>query len=135
MKGERMSLVALFAPALFDLLDMARPQMVCAFRGEDGPAVVKVIDRDLEMTTTGQFKVGLVVGGESLAGRVAPYLKSNARDVVLRARGEDAVYLIALRDDGTALMRFKREGRDEDEVTSQGTCSGFESHLDKWLAS
>lgn len=131
-----MSLVALLAPALFDILETARPQMICAFRDQDGPAaVVRVIDRDLEMTTTGQFKVGIVIGGEALAGRVAAYTKSQARDVVLRARGGDAVYLIALRDDGTALLRYRREGHGDAEITSRGTCSGFERHLEKWLPS
>lgn len=131
-----MSLVALLAPALFDVLEIARPQMVCAFHGEDGPAaVVRVIDRDLEMTTTGQFKVGIVIGGEALPGRVAPYPRSEARDVILRARTDSAVYLIALRDDGTALLRYRREGSEDGEVTSRGTCSGFETHLDRWLAS
>jgi hypothetical protein len=131
-----MSLVALLAPALFDLIETARPQMVCAFRDADGPAaVVRVIDRDFEMTTNGQFKIGVFVGNEALAGRAAPYTKSDARDVVLRARSDEAVYLIALREDGTAVLRYRRDGVDEGEVTSRGTCSGFETHLDRWLSS
>lgn len=131
-----MSLVALLAPALFDLFETAVPQMVCAFRDAAGPAAeVRVIDRDLEMTTTGHFKVGIVVGGEALPGRVVPYFKSEARDVVLRARSEEAVYLIALRDDGSAVLRYRHEGQEQSEFTSRGTCSGFERHLDRWLSS
>jgi hypothetical protein len=131
-----MSLVALLAPALFDLLDTVRPEMVCAFHDTGGPAaVVRVIDRDLEMTTTGQFKVGIVVGDEALPGRAAPYLKSGARDVVLRARSGPTVYLIALRDDGSAVLRYQRGDREDGVVTAQGTCSGFERHLDRWLSS
>jgi hypothetical protein len=131
-----MSLLALLAPALFDLIETARPQMVCAFRDTEGPAAeVRVIDRDLEMTANGQFKVGIVVGGEALPGRAVPYAKSEARDVVLRARSKEAVYLIALRDDGTAVLRYRQEGQENGEFTSRGTCSGFERHLDRWLSS
>ncbi len=131
-----MSLVALLAPALFDLIDMVRPEMVCAFRDTEGPAaVVRVIDRDLEMTTTGQFKIGIVVGDEALPGRAAPYLKSDARDVVLRARSGPTVYLIALRDDGSAVLRFLREDREDGAFTARGTCTGFEKNLDRWLSS
>jgi hypothetical protein len=132
------SIIALLAPALFDILDMGRPPMVCAFAGADGtgiPAEVRVVDPDLEMTANGQFKIDIQLGNEALHGRVVPYEKSEARDVVMRARsGGDAVYLIALRDDGTALLRYKA-GQDAEIVTSKGSCTGFQPHLDRWLAS
>ena len=90
-------IVALLAPALFDVLEMARPPMVCAFPGSEAPGLpreVRIVDPEFEMTTNGQFKVGVSFGTETLHGRVAPYEKSEARDVVVRARGEDeAVYL------------------------------------------
>jgi hypothetical protein len=112
--------------------------MVCAFAGADGaglPAEVRIVDPNLEMTANGQFKVDIHMGNEALHGRVVPYEKSEARDVVMRARGGgDAVYLIALRDDGTALLRYKpAEGAET--LTSKGSCTGFEPHLDRWLPS
>jgi hypothetical protein len=132
------SIIALFAPALFEVLEMARPQMVCAFSGADGAglsAEVRIVDPELEMTANGQFKVDIHLGNEALHGRVVPYDKSDARDVVMRARGGgEEVYLIALRDDGTALLRYKpAEGADT--LTSKGSCTGFERHLERWLAS
>jgi hypothetical protein len=87
------------------------------------------------MTTNGQFKVDIHLGRQALHGRVVPYDKSEARDVVMRARsGDDAVYLIALRDDGTALLRYRAGGAAE-EVTSRGSCTGFQPHFERWLAS
>jgi hypothetical protein len=132
------SIIALLAPALFDVLGMAQPTMVCAFAGADGaglPAEVRIVDPNLEMTANGQFKVDIHMGNEALHGRVVPYEKSEARDVVMRARGGgDAVYLIALRDDGTALLRYKpAEGAET--LTSKGSCTGFQPHLDRWLPS
>jgi hypothetical protein len=130
------SLVALLAPALLEILGLAAPQTVCAFGAADGRvAEVRIVDRNLEMTTNGQFKVGVMVGGQALPGRVAPFATSPARDVVLRARSDRAVYLIALRDDGSAVLRYRREGSEAAEVTQRGTCSGFERQLDRWLAS
>jgi hypothetical protein len=133
------SIIALLAPALFDVLEMTRPPMVCAFPGADAPGLpreVRVVDSDLEMTTNGQFKVAIHFGTEALHGRVAPYDKSEARDVVLRARGVDeAVYLIALRDDGTALMRYRPAKEDAEVLTTKGTCTGYQALLDRWLAS
>lgn len=133
-----MSIIALLAPAIFDVIDMARPQMVCAFRanGEGIPAEVRIVDPELEMTTNGQFKIDIHMGSEALHGRVVPYDKSEARDVVMRARaGDEAVYLIALRDDGTALLRYRPAGENVEIVTSQGSCKDFERHLERWLAS
>jgi hypothetical protein len=132
-------IVALLAPALFDVLEMARPPMVCAFPGAEAPGLpreVRIVDPELEMTTNGQFKVGVSFGTEVLHGRVAPYEKSDARDVVVRARAEDeAVYLIALRDDGTALMRYRPAEDGAEVLTSQGSCTGFEALLNRWLQS
>jgi hypothetical protein len=132
------SIIALLAPALFDVIEIARPQMVCAFSGADGKgltAEVRIMDPELEMTANGQFKVDILLGNEALRGRVVPYEKSDARDVVMRARGGgDAVYLIALRDDGTALLRYKAADGAE-TLTSRGSCTGFETQLDRWLAS
>lgn len=131
-----MSLVALLAPAVLEVLGLAAPQTVCAFGAEDGRiAEVRIVDRGLDMTTNGQFKVGVTVAGKALAGRVAPFPKSAARDVVLRARSETAVYLIALRDDGSAVLRFRRKGGEAPEITQRGTCSGIERLIDRWLAS
>ena len=133
-----MSIIALLAPALFDVLEIARPQMVCAFAGADGPglpAEVRIVDTDFDVTANGQYKVDILLGTQSLHGRVVPYEKSEARDVVMRARdGGDAVYLIALRDDGTALLRYKAAD-DAETLTSRGSCTGYEPHLDRWLAS
>jgi hypothetical protein len=132
------SVIALLAPALFDILDMARPEMVCAFRDADGagiPAEIRVVDPELEMTTNGQFKIDIHLGREALHGRVVPYGKSEARDVVMRARAADEdVYLIALRDDGSALLRYLPKGDDAKVLSSQGSCTGFQRHLDRWLA-
>lgn len=134
-----MSIIALLAPALFDILDMARPQMVCAFRDADGtriPAEIRVVDPELEMTTNGQFKIDIHMGRQALHGRVVPYDKSEARDVVMRARAADeAVYLIALRDDGSALLRYRPAGDDAKVLSSEGSCTGFKRQLDRWLAS
>jgi hypothetical protein len=134
-----MSIVALLAPALFDVITMTRPEMVCAFADAEGrgmPARIRIVDPELDMTTNGQFKVDIHFGTEALHGRVAPYEKSEARDVVMRARdGNEAVYLIALRDDGTALMRYRPAGEDAEVVTSQGSCRDFQRHLDRWLSS
>lgn len=131
-----MSLVALLAPALLEVFGLAAPQMVCAFGAADGRvAEVRIVDRNLEMTTNGQFKVGVMVAGEALPGRVAPFATSAARDVVLRARSDTAVYLIALRDDGSAVLRYQPEGGEAAEITHRGSCSGFERQLDRWLAS
>jgi hypothetical protein len=131
------SIIALLAPALFDAIEIARPQMVCAFSGADGPglpAEVRIVDTEFEMTANGQFKVDILLGSQSLAGRVVPYEKSDARDVVMRARdGGDAIYHIALRDDGTALLRY-RAADGAETLTSRGSCTGFEPHLDRWLA-
>jgi hypothetical protein len=113
--------------------------MVCAFPAADAPGLpreVRIVDPELEMTTNGQFKVAVQIPGEALHGRVTPYEKSEARDVVVRARGEnEAVYLIALRDDGTALMRYRPAEEGAEVLTSQGSCKGFEAHLDRWLQS
>jgi hypothetical protein len=132
------SIIALLAPALFDALEIARPQMVCAFSGADGPglpAEVRIVDTEFEMTANGQFKVDILLGSQALHGRVVPYEKSEARDVVMRARDAgDAVYLIALRDDGTALLRYKAADGGS-TLTSRGSCTGFEPHLERWLAS
>jgi len=132
------SIIALLAPALFDVIDMTRPQMICAFADNRAgiPAEVRVVDPELEVTTNGQFKIDIHLGQQSFHGRVVPYEKSDARDVVMRARtGDEAVYLIALRDDGTALLRYKPAGEDAEVLTSQGSCTGFERHLDRWLSS
>jgi hypothetical protein len=132
------SIIALLAPALFDVIDMARPQIVCAFGAEAQgiPAEVRIVDPELDMTTNGQFKIDIHLGREALHGRVVPFEKSEARDVVMRARSGDAgVYLIALRDDGTALLRYRPAGEDAETLTSEGTCRDFERHLDRWLSS
>jgi hypothetical protein len=133
------SIIALLAPALFEVIEMTRPPMVCAFPGADAPGLpreVRIVDPELEMTTNGQFKVAVQLGGEALHGRVAPYDKSEARDVVVRARGVDeAVYLIALRDDGTALLRYRPADESAEVLTSQGSCKGFEALLNRWLQS
>jgi hypothetical protein len=134
-----MSILALLAPAIFDVIEVTRPPMVCAFSGGEAPglpAEVRVVDPHLDMTENGQFKVAIHLGTEALHGRVVPYDKSEARDVVMRARGEDeAVYLIALRDDGTALLRYKPATEGAEVMTSQGSCTGYEALLDRWLAS
>lgn len=136
-EGERMSFLTLLAPALFEIAGLATPEMVCAFRPTDDAAattVVRIIDNDLEMTTTGQYKIALALDGERVPGRVVAYEKSEARDVVMRARTSDrTVYLIALRDDGTALMRFRPVGDGTEVVTRSGSCAKFERFLDKWL--
>jgi hypothetical protein len=133
------SIIALFAPALFDVIGMTRPPMVCAFSGAEAPWLpreVRIVDPDLEMTTNGQFKVAVQFGDAALHGRVAPYEMSDARDVVVRARGEDAaVYLIALRDDGTALLRYRPADESAEVLTSEGSCTGFEALLNRWLPS
>jgi hypothetical protein len=134
-----MSIIALFAPALFDVLDLSRPEMLCAFQTAENhgiPTQVRVIDTESEISANGQFTVEIVLGNEALHGRVAPYDKSEARDVVMRVTaGDNSVYLIALRDDGTALMRVKPAGEEAEVVTSKGSCSDFERHLDRWLSS
>lgn len=136
-----MSLITLLAPALFEIMGAATPQMVCAFRPkdeEDAPAtVVRIIDPDLEVTTTGQYKIEVFLENEEVPGRAVPYEKSEARDVVMRARTSDrTVYLIALRDDGTALMRYRpAEDAEAEIVTKTGSCSKYERFLDKWLSS
>jgi hypothetical protein len=110
-----MSIIALLAPALFDVIEMTRPTdgLRISRRGGPGlPTEVRVVDPLLDMTENGQFKIAIHFGTEALHGRVVPYDKSEARDVVMRARGVDqGVYLIALRDDGTALMRYKPRRR------------------------
>lgn len=132
-----MSLLALFAPALIELVDLPGPEMVCAFTEAAGlPVEVRVIDPELERTTSGQFKVDIRLGREEVRGRAAPYDRSPARDVVLRATTRDrSVYLIALRDDGTALLRMKPPGEGAETVTAKGACAQFERHLDRWLDS
>jgi hypothetical protein len=134
-----MSIIALLAPVLFDVIEMTRPPMVCAFPGGEAPGLpteVRVVDPQLDMTENGQFKIAIHFGTEALHGRVVPYDKSEARDVVMRARGVDqAVYLIALRDDGTALMRYKPAAVGAEIMTSQGSCTGYQALLDRWLAS
>ena len=137
-EGKLVSIIALLAPALFDVIDMARPQMVCAFAADGAgiPAEVRIVDPELEMTANGQFKIDIHMGREAFHGRAVPYEKSEARDVVMRARaGDEAVYLIALRDDGTALLRYKPAGENAEIVTSQGSCKDFQRHLDRWLSS
>jgi hypothetical protein len=132
------SIIALLAPALFDVAGLGQPQMICAFAADRAgiPAEIRVVDPELEMTTTGQFKIDIHMGNEALHGRVVPYEKSEARDVVMRARAADAaVYLIALREDGTALIRYRPAGEGAETVSSPGTCTGFERHLDRWLSS
>jgi hypothetical protein len=65
------SIMALLAPALFDVLEIARPQMVCAFAGADEagiPAEVRIVDPELEMTTNGQFKIDIHLGNEAFHG-------------------------------------------------------------------
>lgn len=134
-----MSIVALLAPAIFDILQAGRQEIVCAFRDAGGaglPLEVRVVDPELDMTTNGQFKIDIHLGDEALHGRVVPYERSAERDVVMRARAADeAVYLIALRDDGTALLRYRPAGEDAAVLTAEGTCTGFQKHLDRWLAS
>lgn len=132
-----MSFLTLLAPAVFEIAGLATPEMVCAFRPDDDatPAtVVRIVDQDLEMTTTGQYKIAFALDGEEVPGRVMAYEKSAARDVVMRARTSDrTVYLIALRDDGTALMRFRPGGGETEAVTRSGNCAEFEHFLEKWL--
>jgi hypothetical protein len=85
-----MSIIALLAPVLFDVIEMTRPPMVCAFPGGEAPGLpteVRVVDPQLDMTENGQFKIAIHFGTEALHGRVVPYDKSEARDVVMRARG------------------------------------------------
>ena len=126
--GELVSIIALLAPALFDVIEMTRPPMVCAFPAAEAPGLpreVRIVDPELEMTTNGQFKVAVQLGDEALHGRVAPYEKSDARDVVVRARAEDeAVYLIALRDDGTALTALPPGGRERGSADLAGVLHG-----------
>lgn len=133
-----MLLIAWLAPALFEVIDIARPEMVCAFPSAalaGLPALLRIADPDREMTTNGQFKIRVDLGDTALPGRVVPDDRSTARDVVMRARGPDeAVYLIALRDDGTAVLRYTETER-ATEITAEGACSGFEPYLDRWLAS
>jgi hypothetical protein len=132
------SIAALLAPALFDVMAMTRPPIICAFPDAYAPGLpreVRIADPEFDMSTNGQFKVAIRFGDEALLGRVAPSDKSEARDVVVRARAGDEVYLIALRDDGTALMRH-RPAEDADKVLiSEGSCTGFEALLDRWLQS
>lgn len=110
--------------------------MVCAFGEAEGvPAEVRIVDPELEMTANGQFKVEIHLGREAIRGRVVPFDKSEARDVVMRARAGDEVYLIAVRDDGSAVLRYRATADSAETLTSQGSCRNFERHLDRWLSS
>ena len=136
--GKTVLLIAWLAPALSEIVEMTRPPILCTFPDASAaglPAQVRIIDPEAEVTPNGQFKIAMHLGAAALTGRVLPDDRSEARDVVMRARGKgDAVYLIALRDDGVALLRY-RAADGAEAIEAEGACTGFERHLARWLAS
>jgi hypothetical protein len=112
----------------------------CAFKGMD------VADPELRInvepvadpfsSTPGLYKIRLALQGEDIRGSAVPFLKSDARDVVMRAvTANKTTYIIALRDDGTAIMKSKGAKADAVVETRNGICENFEAHLNQWLAS
>ncbi|RVT83929.1 hypothetical protein DXV76_09445 [Rhodobacteraceae bacterium CCMM004] len=107
--------------------------VICRFRDDTDSTMTVRLAPDTDPAWNGGWRVTLHLNGQTVPGAVAPLDRTRARDVVLRAVDDDrTAYLIALRDNGLAMMRYRGTSAAV-EVNMQGACEGHMPAFEVWL--
>jgi hypothetical protein len=139
-----MSITAFLVTAFIEAMSPGPRMLACTFPApspDERPISLAVEARPSLMDRVDQFRVSVHLADEGEFGGLAqPIDRTDARDVLIRARASDETfYTIGLRDDGLAalnLLKVRTEAEQSRMVeTRKGACRDFKRVLDTWLSS
>ncbi|MEL6168495.1 MAG: hypothetical protein AAFR35_07370 [Pseudomonadota bacterium] len=126
---------ALLIPLLLDPHIPKTEPFECAFADDAAPPVELRLSARHGRAGPGRFAVSLFLGAESADGFGIAYADTPERDVLLRVTTRTNVtYLLAVRDDGWAVLHTRAGHSDAEIVTREGICTGHEETLRRWLS-
>ena len=141
-----MSIPALIISMALESFSPGPNMLACTFPASESASASAAIRLRVEALPSltdspNMFRIRLHLDGASqYRGLAGPIDKTDARDVLIRARTRNQTYYtIGLRDDGKAALNLlrveKRDAQPVQQETREGSCSGFAPYIDTWLTS
>lgn len=132
-----MALSGFILTTLLSTFGPAVPTLACSFpdRAQQTPPITLLVEHNPSLFDLGEnYQVHLSLGklGQFDAA-AAPERRSAEWDVVIRGIQNDRQLAVALRADGTAIMRLVSDGAAQKQ-TRLGHCQGYETYLRRWTS-